>query len=429
MKPFRDGHILNAVDMQFTPQDADEKDLAPMQMQNRPGPNRTEFPTSKLVMPERSGRRAVVLAEEKCSRSPRKQNYGVCFVNKCPQKPEDNSGYVMVPLRTFKRLRSARAFRDFLLKHPVYRSFIPMIVRIGYWSSLPVASWLNSEGERVEFATAAVVERIEHDAKASSIRTEVMKRRRLEDPEKLREADEKFLKPKRVDIVDGEFTEREREQPEEVPKGQQHYLSAEEETLLLEKGSVPFDPIDDDEEDEQKGWSRPVDILKETQRYILLWVLPETQSPGQVFPNVAFAWLGAFSSMDKVRLAQSQIKKQHPDWAVYCSETGYPLHIPVRTWIMQDQNKMEFDQPMIRDLMQQEEFTPEMFEAQKRKEEERQVAQENAKQDMEKLLGKQAQEDKEKPQEIDGNLELMSEETKSVVGMTMKLTQFKKAED
>lgn len=294
------------------------------------------LPESKLYIPQTRNIAAETLWDQKCKCVPLRQHFGVAWVDRVPQHANaKHDRFVIVPLRVFSTHRKATRYKKMLHQMPKYNDRPVMLFEMGNWHALPIPVWLTEESDQVDYMRRVIVRLIDNDTKSTNVKHEVMKRRRKQDPEKLRSADEILTHTK--EARDDTSVDR--------------YLTADEETMLLESKGTRYEAPELDAEEKEQAWETPDDILSSKTRYGLMWVLPDVQSPGQKFTHVCFAWLGAYKTPTELDAAQRRIKSVHPEWSVISFALGTPLDLPVPSWIMQTNSNYVYDQSTMSALM------------------------------------------------------------------------------
>ncbi len=300
------------------------------------------LPSSRMYTPTTRELTGEQLCDEVCPHTPTNQCWGVAFVDKAPARPLRFKQIVIQPLRVFRNARRAIKFEQQLRKTPEYKRKHIIRFKMGAWNVLPVPSWMTNPEEHLKYSRECIALLIDEDKKTTDAARNLMKRRRLQSTDALREADEKYVKP----LYDGQTPQ----QAEPVPPNQQRYFSADEETKLLQPGGEEFVLPPEGEERVQPESDKPDDILDERYLFGLMWVLPFVQNI-EVHDFVAFAWLGAYQTEPEVEDAQKKIRDACPEWSVDRFEIGDPLELPMPTWLMQLDSKLVYDQPFLKDLL------------------------------------------------------------------------------
>lgn len=260
----------------------------------------------------------------KCTTTPPDQRIGVGQLYTLPTTPgEKRQQFLVNLLNVFSSQKDADEYKVFLARSRSAErgTYVVMTFPMGYWLSLPVPVWLHDGKGANVFNSQSTVNRI-NTYNSNSI---------------FRLLKENFDQAIRSKIVRKARTD-----------SSGPYMTADEENKILEPDGTVFSSAAAEEKKDQI--LEPDDkvfynqkVLADKFKYGLAWVLPTIQTPGQEFESVAFAWLGAYATLDEVTSARKDIQRDQPEFNVYEFKLGTLLELPVKSWVLQSRNAVFYD--------------------------------------------------------------------------------------
>lgn len=293
-----------------------------------------EIPQSRMTIPKTRGLSVDVLWEQQCMVLPQNQKYGLAWVFFLPLEPGIKFESIKVVFISSYKTRHTALSAQVRAKG-MFPNRTSMLFKIGYWQALPVPRWLD-EFEDVDQYNGEVIKRhMTYDFKLTEIEHELLRRRVKAKVEQLPD-DPAVASEKIEEAIYGKDLTLE----ENGAEG-----GADETKDPGVVVSATTRAVDQWDANPVKG------LLSPKSKIGLAWVLPTLQRRGRKLTDVAIAWLGTFRSVQAANAQQKLIKKAHPEWHVYSFEVGQPLSLPVPTWEMQREKRVQYDQNILKDLM------------------------------------------------------------------------------